>query len=190
MKRREFVPEQVSFVRDCIEEMIPQRRIAELFTERFEPIGQTELRRLMKRNGIESKRQANKMLPVGSEKWSDYYQCMMVKVNEYSVIGEPDKKKRDRLRNAQWKMKQNLVWEQTTGKQLPWRYCVMFLDGDRTNYQPENLYAVPLQVAGSVEKWKMHSEDPEIYKSALMYGELYYEMMKRSPEMMDKLKRL
>lgn len=188
MKKRSFTIEQVEFVRLRVAERISQRKIAEEFSKEFEPIGQTELRRLMKRNGIESLRAENKMLPVGTERWSNYYQCIIVKVTEYSVAGIADKKKADYLRNKQWKLKQNLVWEQTHGKILPWRHIVVFLDGDRTNYDPDNLYAVSLAVAGSVEKWKLHSEHPDIYKTALRYGELYFAMIKEDPLLMDRAK--
>ena len=142
----------------------------------------------MKRNNIESLRTENKMLPVGTERWSDYYQCVIVKVNEYSVAGEKDRKKADYLRNKQWQLKQNFVWEQVNRKKLPWRHIVVFLDGDRKNYAPDNLYAVPLAVVGNVEKWGMHSENPEVYKTALRYGELYFSMMKEAPQTMDKAK--
>lgn len=173
MKRREFTPEQIEFIRDGIAE-IPTRRLAEAYTERFgEPLGQTELRRVMLRNGIENPRKEFSSLPIGTERYSPYYDCMVVKVADVSVSGE---KVSDyaKLRQNNWKLKQNLVWEQSTGKKLPWRYIVIFLDGNRMNYQPENLYAVPLQVAGTIAKMKMDSEDATIYKTALMWGELYY----------------
>ena len=59
------------------------------------------------------------------------------------------------------------------------RECVIFLDGNRMNYNPDNLYAVKMNVAGTIEKMQMHSEDKDIYKTALMWGELFYLMKKR-----------
>ena len=53
---------------------------------------------------------------------------------------------------------------------------MVFLDGNRMNYNPDNLYAVPLNVAGTIEKMRMHSENAEIYKTALIWGKLYYAM--------------
>lgn len=179
MKRRYFTPQQIEFVREGITEL-PTRRLAEAFTERFgEPIGQTELRRLMVRNGIENPRKEYSQLPIGYERYSTYYDCMVVKVDDVSVSG---KKKEDyaKCRQNNWKLKQNLVWEQYTGKSLPWRHIVVFLDGDRMNYNPDNLYAVPLNVAGTIEKMKMHSEDAAIYKTALTWGELYYQLKKEN----------
>lgn len=175
MKRRNFTQEQINFVRDGIAEL-PTRRLAEAFTERFgEPLGQTELRRIMERNGIENPRKEFYSLPIGTERYSKYYDCMVVKVADVSVKGV---KKHDyaKYRQNNWKLKQNLVWEKHTGKTLPWRHIVIFLDGNRMNYSPENLYAVPLNVAGTIEKMKMHSENATIYKTSLIWGELYYNL--------------
>jgi hypothetical protein len=47
------------------------------------------------------------------------------------------------------------------------------------NYDPDNLYAVPLQVVGTIAKMHMNSEDPDIYKTALIWGELYFELKKQ-----------
>lgn len=176
MRRREFTDEQIAFVRDNAQTM-STRELAGAFSERFcQPTGQTVIRRLMARSGIETQHdKRNNPAPAGAERWSEYYQCMMVKVKCVSVAGMgSDRKERDRVRNSQWVLKQNLIWEMKTGMKLPWRYVVVFLDGNRRNYDSDNLYAVPLNVAGTIEKMRMHSEDAEIYKTALIWGELFY----------------
>lgn len=188
---QQFTDEQASFVRELVLIETPQRQICKLFHDQFGwKLGQTQLRRLMHRAGIETVRQENAMLPIGTEKYSSYYKCMMVKTNEYSIVGESDRKRANYLRNKQWQLKQNYIWEQTNHKKLPDGYVVIFLDGDRMNYDPNNLHAVRLEVVGSVEKWKMHSEDPEIYKAALLYGELYFALNKESPNLIDQIKRI
>lgn len=169
MKKREFSPEQIDFIRESIQEM-STRECARAFTEKFgEPLGQTQLRRVMDRKCISASVKRNDCLPVGYERYSAYYDCMIVKVNDYHVQGGNRK-----IRNKNWRLKQTVVWEHSTGKKLPKAWVVMFLDGDRMNYNPENLYAVPLHVAGLIEKMHMHSEDPEIYKTALIWGQLYF----------------
>lgn len=177
MKRREFSEEEIDFVRRYAD-ALSTRELAEAFTVRFgSPIGQTMIRRLMERNGIQSSvDRKNHPLPIGTERWSDYYQCVIVKVRSVSVVGIKDKRERDRLRNSQWMLKQNWVWEQTHGQPLPKDQVVVFLDGDRTNYAPENLHAERLNVIGTIEKMRMHSENAEIYRTALIWGELYYAM--------------
>ena len=179
MKKREFNSEQIQFVRHLVESGIPQRKIAEEYTERFhEKIGQTEVRRLMAKNGINSFRQEKTSAPIGYEYYSSHYRCVLVKVSM----------DRKAFKNG-FRFKQSVVWETYTGKKIPHGYGVAFLDGNRMNYNPENLFCCPLNVIGNVEKWNMHSENPEIYKAALMYGELYFSMMKNAPATMDKLKR-
>lgn len=174
MIRREASVEQIEFIRDNIQRM-STRECARAFTEQFgEPLGQTQLRRIMDRNGITSSVKRNDFLPVGTERYSRYYDCIIVKVGDNHVCKEVSTHERDRKRNSNWKLKQNLIWEQTTGKELPWRWVVIFLDGDRTNYDPSNLYAVPLQIVGTIERMRMHSENPEIYKTALIWGQLYF----------------
>lgn len=172
--RRTFTDEQVEFIRENILDM-STRDCAKAFSEFFnEPLGQTELRRVMKRNNIEASVKRNDFIPVGTERYSSYYQCILVKVGEYHCHKGDNRTERNYKRNCNWKLKQNLIWEQANGKELPWRWVVIFLDGDRTNYSPDNLYAVPLNVAGTIEKMRMHSEDADIYKTALIWGQLYY----------------
>ncbi len=179
MKKREFNSEQIQFVKKLVESGIPQRKIAEEYTEHFgELIGQTEIRRLMVRNGIQSRRVEKESYPIGGEYYSSFYDCILVKVSS-------DRRK---YKNG-FRFKQSIVWEQANGKRLPRGYGVVFLNGDRMDYSPENLFAVPLNVIGNVEKWNMHSENPEIYKAALMYGNLYFVMMKAAPNTMERLKR-
>ena len=171
----QFTEDEKSLVTDLVTQLVPQRKIVEVFNETFNRnIGQTQLRRMMQRCGIESVRKERVAVPIGYEYYSSYYKCQIVKISN---------------ERAGWKLKQNLIWERSHRKQLPRHSVVIFLDGDRNNYSPENLHAVPLHVAGSVEKWNMHSEDPMIYKSALMYGELYFLMMKEAPDVMDGMKR-
>lgn len=173
MRTHEWTQEKIDFLREAMKTM-STRECARVFSEKFaEPLGQTHLRRMLQKYDISVSKKRNDFAPVGTERYSEYYNCMMVKVGDYHVNGEK-KEVRDRKRNANWKLKQNVVWEQTTGKTLPWRWCVIFLDGNRMNYDPANLYAVPLQVAGTIEKMRMHSESPEIYKTALIWGKLYF----------------
>lgn len=179
MRRREFSGEEIDFVQRYAD-ALSTRELAEAFSVRFgSPIGQTMIRRLMARNGIETMHdRRNLPLPIGTERWSDYYQCMMIKVKSICISGIKDKRERDRLRNSQWMLKQNWVWEQTHGMPVPKDHVVVFLDGDRTNYSPENLHAERLNVIGTIEKMRMHSENAEIYRTALIWGELYYALKK------------
>lgn len=178
--KRLFTQEQIDWVRDNIQSM-STRECAEAFSEEFgEPLGQTQLRRLMERNGISAKTQPNSHVDVGTERYSHYYKCMMVKVTDSRVSGmKRDDEEFKRIRNNSWRLKQNVVWENAHGKPLPPRHVVLFLDRNRMNYDPENLYAVPLHIAGTIKKMRMDSENPDIYKTALIWGELYFTLKDR-----------
>lgn len=180
MRKRIDSVEQIEWIRQNAPTMTT-RKLAECFTETFNlPTGQTQIRRMMERNGIKASGKRNDFIPIGTERYSRYYDCMVVKVGDYHCTKGTSKKERDRNRNENWKLKQNLVWETTHGRKLMFRECVIFLDGNRMNYNPDNLYAVKMNVAGTIEKMQMHSEDKDIYKTALMWGELFYLMKKRN----------
>jgi len=174
VRARVFTSEQVEWIRENIKSMTT-RECAERFSEHFnQPTGQTMLRRVMAKNQIQASGKLNDFTPIGTERYSDYYQCMIVKTGNYHCEKGVNVKDRDKQRNRNWTLKQNLVWEKANGRKLQWREVVVFLDGNRMNYAPENLYAVPLNVVGTIEKMRMHSEDKDIYKTALIWGELYY----------------
>lgn len=173
MTTKELTTEQIEFLKEWIQ-TLPTRKLAEKFTQTFNTyLCQTELRRICTKYGIQNPRKEFSQLPIGTERYSKYYDCIFVKVADTSVAGK-NKKEYAKLRQNNWQMKQNMIWEQTHGRKLKWREVVMFLDGDRTNYSPDNLYAVQINVAGTVKHVGMMSEDATINKTALMWGELFY----------------
>lgn len=176
---RVFTTEQVAFLREHAADM-STRDLAAAYSAQYEPIGQTMIRRVMARHGIRTEHKMNTFTPIGTERYSAYYDCIMVKTGDAHVYGLQDGQTRDRIRNANWSLKQNVVWEATNGRKLPRKWVVVFLDHDRLNYEPSNLYAVPLQVAGTVSRLHMESEDPEIYKTALIWGQLFFELKKQT----------
>lgn len=76
------------------------------------------------------------MRPVGSEYvGKDGY--ILVKVAEYPE--KPGSK-------DNWVLKQKHIWEKFNNKKVPRGYVVMFKDGNKRNFSPENLYAAPRSV--------------------------------------------
>ena len=72
-------------------------------------------------------------IPVGSERETkDGY--IEVKVRERSPVPGT---------NKCWKLKQRVVWEREHGEELPHGWVVLFADGDRRNFDPGNLVAIP-----------------------------------------------
>ena len=179
MRKREFTDEQVEFIRTGLQTM-STRKVAEAYSRHFgEPLGQTQLRRACDRNGISNPRGENEPLPTGHERWSDFYQCYVVKVRQISVKGMKPSRERERLRASQWQLKQVYVWENANGCKLPDGWVIVFLDGDRTNYDPKNLYASPLEEVGYVYRTKIDSEFPPVMKSALMCSELAFALSRQ-----------
>ena len=98
--------------------------------------------------------------PVGTEmKRPDGY--IWVKVAD-----EPDLKK-----DANWKKKQQLVWEQHNGP-IPDGMFVTFLDGNHENFDLDNLALITRAEHARLNKSGLRSEDPEITASALQLAKL------------------
>lgn len=57
----------------------------------------------------------------------------------YTWVKTAMRKKDPRSAHDNWAMKHRLVWEQANGKAVPDGCVVVFADGDRTNFDPENL---------------------------------------------------
>lgn len=176
MRKRIESAQQIEWLKKNTPSMTT-RQLAEQFSEVFHvPTCQTQIRRMLERHGLQASGKKKSFVPVGTEMYNDYYKCMVVKTGDYRCGKGVDRKERDRQRNKNWTLKQNLVWEKANGRKLEWREVVIFLDGDRMNYDPENLFAVPMNVAGTIERMQMHSEDKDIYKTALIWGQLFFEL--------------
>lgn len=78
--------------------------------------------------------------PVGSERMGkDGY--VMVKVREWPTVPQT---------KDNWVFKHHLVWEQANGRPLPDGYTVFFADGDKRNFDPDNLVALPRKYIGQL----------------------------------------
>ena len=72
-----------------------------------------------------------------------------------------------------WMQKNRYVYEQSYGK-LPDGYQIIALDGNRRNFAPNNLYAVPRKISMMLCANKWFSKSPEITLTAIKYCELFY----------------
>lgn len=71
--------------------------------------------------------------PVGAERMGkDGY--VMVKVAERPSVPQT---------KDNWRLRHHLVWEEANGRPVPDGHVVMFADGDKRNFDPANLVAVP-----------------------------------------------
>lgn len=82
-------------------------------------------------------------VPVGTERESkDGY--IVIKFREKAVVP---------MSKDNWKLKHVWVWEQANGP-LPEGHCVYFADGDKRNFEPDNLVAVPQSLVGQINLLK------------------------------------
>lgn len=74
--------------------------------------------------------------------------------------------------DGQWKQAGIVIWEETNGP-IPEGYRILYLDGDNSNYQLDNLCVVTHKVSYQVMTNKHYkSGNPDIIKSLIKYYEL------------------
>ena len=76
---------------------------------------------------IRSQARESHRLPVGTERVKEHTGLVWVKM---SLTGS---------QYEQWRPKHHVIWEQSTGRKVPPRFCVMFKDGDKRNFDRTNL---------------------------------------------------
>lgn len=107
-----------------------------------------------------SKNKPPKTEPIGTEKkLSDGY--IWVKVDDQLCA----------KKNVNWKQKQCLIWEQHNGP-IPEGMFVTFLDGNRENFDLDNLALITRAEHARLNQSGLRSEDPEITQAALQLAKL------------------
>lgn len=102
-----------------------------------------------------------KPLPLGTER-AGAKGYIMVKVRERPTVpGSKD----------DWEPKSKVVYEEAYGP-LPEGCFAMFCDGDKSNFDPGNLLAVPKRLMGVMNGLGIEWHDRETAKTALMLAEL------------------
>ncbi len=96
-------------------------------------------------------------------------------VNEHGYtkvkVGEP----------KQWKFKHVLVWENLNGP-LPQGDVVIFADGNRANFAPENLVRVSRSELLFLNRKKLISADPDLTKTAVNIAKVSVKLYERKKE--------
>lgn len=93
--------------------------------------------------------------PIGSEKLNSRGE-MLVKVNE----------------NNKWRLKHHLIYEDYYGEKVGRWDKVIFLDGNRQNFNPKNLVKLSTGEQVCLAKEKMLSDDVELNKAAINIAKL------------------
>lgn len=102
------------------------------------------------------------LYPLGSERVSkDGY--VEVKVREHSPVP---------CTNKCWVSKHRVVWERENGRRLPRGWVVLFADGDKRNFDPDNLVAIPQRVNAIIQTQGLEYCDRRTLETAIAIAEL------------------
>jgi hypothetical protein len=66
-----------------------------------------------------------------------------------------------------WQLMQRYIWEQTNGRKLQKNESVVFLDGNKSNLEPDNLMAIKRSELARVNKNHRITDDPELTRSGI-----------------------
>ena len=105
--------------------------------------------------------------PIGSETWKGGY--LYIKVNDTPMRGDDAMK----IREENWVKKHQYIWEQIYGK-VPNGHIVVFLDGNRANFNIENLYCIPRKIQTVMMRNGWWSNNPELTLAAIKWCELHF----------------
>lgn len=155
MKKRDFAPEEIRFLRG----IASGRRWAEvirMFNERFSaPISQKHIRRLAREGWLKNDFRVNKVRHVGDSK---------IDRKGYELVKTGPNK-------SDWKYKHVMIWEAANGK-APKGHCVIFADGNRQNFALENLLLVSRAEAAHMNKCGLRSADPDVTRLGLAMAKM------------------
>lgn len=103
---------------------------------------------------------------IGTEKWINGY--LWVKVD---AIKEEIRSRSAYTNN--WKPKHIMLWEEKHGA-VPKGKQIIFLDGDKTNLEPDNLCCVDLRIMPFMNRNGWISGERDITLTAIKWCELFY----------------
>ena len=132
-----------------------------IFNEFNKSVTPKALRKYFYRHNLEFKKQFYKNYnctiskPIGTESNPDKNGLIRIKVND-----------------KQWKYKQRYIYEQYYGVELPNDVNVIFLDGDRTNFDIKNLAVVPTKIMLTLGNHELFSEDMNVTKLGIQVAYL------------------
>lgn len=69
--------------------------------------------------------------------------------------------------NDNFRAKHHLAWEEANGRPVPEGHAVVFADGDRRNFDPANLVAVPRGLLSTINREGIAYADAETLRAAM-----------------------
>lgn len=141
--------------------------LADAFEERFGwRLNRNQINAWRARTGTQPKGRrlygGRPRVPVGTERPSkDGY--IVIKVADEATMA---------MSKDNWKLKHVHVWEQANGRPLPKGSCVYFADGNRENFDPENLVEVPRRLVGIMNGLGVEWHDAKTLRAVMAMAEL------------------
>lgn len=80
-----------------------------------------------------------------------------------------------------WQLKQRFIWEQAHGE-IPKGHVLLFLDGDKTNFNLSNLQLVTRAQLARINQNRLISDKPELTKTGALIAGVLAEIGRRSKE--------
>ena len=84
-----------------------------------------------------------------------------------------------RNKRSNWKYKHHYIWEQHFGK-MPKNHRIIFLDGDKHNFDIDNLSCVPLKYVCLFASNHWNFNNSELSKTAIKWCKLFYNLKEAS----------
>lgn len=159
-----FTPEEDAFIRENINIMTFEEMATEM-NRRFH--NNRTWRSVYLRNYNYLKAKKKRGVPIGSEHFDG--------VRWWVKVKEDFKRTGKHSYRECWEYKHKVVWEQANGK-VPEDCVIIFLDGDESNCELNNLYCTSKKINALMSRYKWHFENVEAKKTAIKWCELYYKM--------------
>lgn len=166
-----YTEEQDNFIKENLS-IFSYKKVSELFYEKY---------------GIEITEQAiadrrRRVYCIDVNKYSDKKDFSMNWCNfpigtEIERDGSIMVKVSNELRNGDnnWKYKHHYIWEKHNGP-VPEKHRILFLDGNKKNFNIDNLVCVPLKYICVMAANKWQFKNFEITKTAIKWCELFYSL--------------
>lgn len=81
-----------------------------------------------------------------------------------------------------WAPKQQVVWEAWSGKKVPAGAFVIFLDGDKSNFEPSNLYCINRKISAQMASNGWFTDDRDVTLTAIRFCELMFALKREGSD--------
>lgn len=194
--QHKYTPEQLDFIRENLKKMT-WKELAGLFNKTFgTDLSYKALAATEKRYGIKSGRTGQ--FPKGNIPWNKGMKGLNFggketqfkkgnKPHNWTPIGSEriskdgyiEVKIQDGKGPKNWKGKHILIWEKHHGQPVPPGYTVIFGDGNKRNFDPENLLLVSRAQLARMNQNGLIKNDARLTKTGILIADIYNKIGER-----------